>query len=153
MQGGQEDFLLCARQRFAELQSWRVKGFWLIPGTDIRVQIVEWDKLLEFIVQKLILPQMPLSAGEMPPVYDEISLGKIIHAINNRPCALPPEHSTKTIQWAHRSRNKVVHDIQFNFNDPKEQDDLKRAIEVLESTCSHILHLYEVENNWEFLGE
>lgn len=136
-----------AHKQLQALQSWKIKGFWFIPGTDLRVQIIEWDKLLEFIVQKLVLPELGVQNDSQE--YNEISLGRIITAINARQFSLPTEYNDKSIQWAHRIRNKVVHDINFNFEDPKQREEVEKAITILESTCSHIVNLYDMENNWQ----
>lgn len=136
--------LSCARERFTFLQSWYTKGIWIIPGVDLRVQIVEWDKLLEFVVSRLLLH----SAADED---FSNSLGKVIHIINARSTALQTPFREREIKWAHRMRNKVVHDLEYDFSNPKHKEDTQKAIEILESTCEHILKFYELENDWEFV--
>ena len=136
-------------ERLYHLKSWRVKGFLIIPEDDLRVQIVEWDKLLEFIVIRLLLP---LSPSSQEYDYNEQSLARVLHMINERTCALPTKYTDGQIRWAHRKRNAVVHSIDFQYS-ATEQTELRRATEILEDTCTHILTHFHVENDWQILGQ
>lgn|SRR3990167_1868127 len=141
----QKDYEI-AKDKMNELTSWGVKGWWwIIPGEDVRIQLIEWDKLLEFIVIRLIAPQFPGEDFQ----YDEISLGKAIHLINNRPTATKTIHSDKEIRWAHRVRNELVHEINYDAKAAKQ--DLVKARDVLEATATHILSFYNNENHWVVL--
>lgn len=130
--------LQIARRKITSLQSYNVKGFLFISGVDLRVQLIEWDKLLDFMVQNLI--KQKIKKRKYPTMARFLS--------NKKTVSLNPKYGNNFILKAHKIRNAFGHDIKFDFEDPKQRKEILWAIEVFESTCVHIVTLCEMEN-WD----